>query len=104
MAAMICFYAQPLGRLSGLLDKPDGVLKLHKCETPLIGGIALLVPSLLISIPFLSSMHQVDQPFMAIAIAATAIALAIGVLDDIYSLSPKLRLVAFAAIVSTVFV
>src|SRR5262245_27311162 len=101
---MICFYAEPLARKMGLLDRPDGILKLHKNETPLMGGIALLIPSLLVSIPFLTTMSLGDEPFMAVALSAAVAALMVGILDDVKGLTPKLRLTAFTLIVLATFI
>ena len=40
----ICLMARPLGRAVGALDRPDGARKTHAGETPLVGGLAVIVP------------------------------------------------------------
>ena len=50
LTAAICCYAQVFGRVTKLIDKPDRVRKLHEAETPLIGGLAVLVPSFAVSV------------------------------------------------------
>ena len=42
--AACCSFAGPVGRLLGVIDRPDGSRKTHARPTPLVGGIALMVP------------------------------------------------------------
>lgn len=101
LSAAICCYAKTVGNAIQLLDKPDGVRKLHKEETPLIGGLALLVPSFAVSIIYLTNI--VHAPFMAVAVAAAAFTLVVGLIDDRSGLSPVWRLVALTFIVFAAF-
>ena len=73
LSAVICSYAGQLGRMLGLIDHPDGSLKRHVEGVPLIGGLALLVPSLSISLFYFTQMNT--QPYMLVIIAATAAAI-----------------------------
>ena len=45
-----CSLAGPVGRLLGVIDYPDGGRKSHARPTPMIGGIALMVPLLLVAL------------------------------------------------------
>ena len=44
-----CSLAGPIGRLLGVIDYPDGGRKSHARPTPMVGGIALMVPLLLVA-------------------------------------------------------
>src|SRR5919106_3435403 len=45
-----CSLAGPVGRLLGVIDYPDGGRKSHARPTPMVGGIALMVPLLLVAL------------------------------------------------------
>jgi UDP-GlcNAc:undecaprenyl-phosphate GlcNAc-1-phosphate transferase len=78
------------------MDRPDGVRKIHLRETPLIGGLALLVPSFGAAV--LYGITFPHAPFTFTAIAASTLMLAVGVTDDRLDLSPRWR---FAALIFT---
>jgi UDP-GlcNAc:undecaprenyl-phosphate GlcNAc-1-phosphate transferase len=101
LTAAICRHAEALGRLTRLVDRPDGIRKLHERETPLIGGLALLVPSLGVSAVWLAGFAH--APFMFVAVAAAAVTLIVGVIDDRWGLSPVWRLLALTFVSFTVF-
>jgi UDP-GlcNAc:undecaprenyl-phosphate GlcNAc-1-phosphate transferase len=88
----ICYHADNLGQATRLLDKPDGVRKLHKTDVPLIGGLAVLVPSFIISIFYVSLFPH--APFITADVVASAIMLIIGVADDRVGLSAARRFLA----------
>ncbi len=93
ITAAICYFAEVLGSSLKLVDVPDGVRKTHAKTTPLIGGLAILVPSLALSI-FRVLVHH-DSTFIAIALAATFVMMLIGTADDRHNLPAGLRLSAF---------
>lgn len=101
-SAVICAYADQLGRKFGLIDHPDGSLKRHVEGVPLIGGLALLIPSLSISLFYFTQLNT--APYMLIIIAATAATMVLGVIDDKIGLSARIRFIALAIIVFAVFV
>jgi UDP-GlcNAc:undecaprenyl-phosphate/decaprenyl-phosphate GlcNAc-1-phosphate transferase len=94
LTLIICSYAGTLGRAAQLIDRPDGLRKLHDAETPLIGGLALLVPSFAASIPYVIGIAP--APFMLVAIGAAMFMAIIGVADDRGGLSTRWR---FAALI-----
>ena len=47
LALLILSLAQPLGAALGVIDHPDTERKLHARPTPLIGGIAMMLPLLI---------------------------------------------------------
>lgn len=102
LSAVICAYAGQLGRVFGLIDHPDGSLKRHVEGVPLIGGLALLVPSLSISLLYFTQLNS--APYMLIIIAATAATMILGVIDDKIGLSARVRFIALAVIVFAVLV
>jgi len=96
LTAAICCFAQLFGRLTRLVDEPDGVRKLHTSATPLVGGLAVLIPSLCVSLFYLMAVHP--APFIAIAIAAAMFMLLVGAADDRLDLPPLWRVTAFVVI------
>lgn len=93
MTAGICYFAEILGRRLKLVDIPDGVRKVHAKSTPLVGGLAILVPSLAISV-FRVVVHH-DSSFIVVALAATFVMMLIGAADDRHNLPAGLRISAF---------
>lgn len=90
VAFLITYLATPvIKKISiklGIFDHPEG-RKIHTAPTPLLGGIAIYlgcVLSLLVSINF-------NTVTLGIA-AVSTILLIIGILDDIWGLSPWLKL------------
>ena len=47
--AACCSLAGPVGRMLGVIDYPDGGRKSHARPTPMVGGIALMLPLLLVA-------------------------------------------------------
>jgi UDP-GlcNAc:undecaprenyl-phosphate/decaprenyl-phosphate GlcNAc-1-phosphate transferase len=101
LSAGICCYAKTLARAVGLFDKPDGVRKLHTSATPLVGGLALFVPSMALSLLFL--VQGAENSFVVVAITAAAIMLSVGVIDDRSGLSPVWRLLVMMFFIFTAF-
>lgn len=93
----VALNANPIGLLFGIMDAPDpiGGRKRHDHVTPLVGGIACVLPTLAV---LLATALTTDFPNalsrqeMSWIFGATAILFFVGVLDDKFSLSPKLRL------------
>lgn len=83
------------------MDKPDGQRKLHGVETPLVGGLAMLVPTFVVI--FLYWAGFTLSPVLSIAVGASTAMLVIGLIDDRANLSPVWRIVALTFIVFTVF-
>lgn len=96
--AILCFYAGTLGKAARLMDRPDGIRKMHYQETPLIGGLAVLVPSFGAAI--LYGIAFPHAPFTFTDIATATLMLVVGVADDRLDLSPRWR---FAALIFVIF-
>lgn len=86
---MLVLGLRPLARWVGLVDRPDGGLKDHAREIPIVGGISVFVA--------VQAGMAVGGIFDIWLFATTLAMLAIGVLDDIVGISPRLRLIAAAA-------
>jgi UDP-GlcNAc:undecaprenyl-phosphate GlcNAc-1-phosphate transferase len=100
LTGAIACYAGPISSVIGLVDRPDGIRKLHDVATPLIGGVALLIPAFGVSIFYLTAV--VHAPFMLTAVIASALTLVIGLMDDRWGLSPVWRLLALTFIAFSV--
>lgn len=99
LAMLVCMNARRVGNTIGLLDFPDGDggRKRHSRITPLVGGLAFMLPVVGAAVltPALAA-ELMPSPALHLAwLAATvAVMFSIGVIDDRFHLSPKLRLAA----------
>src|SRR4029450_3941453 len=109
-----CSLAGPVGRMLGVIDYPDGGRKSHARPTPMIGGIALMVPLLLVALMearplLLASPTEVswyDHPsaiFVMLLLVGGGF-LILGWYDDRHLLSPAVRLLVSTALFGTVIV
>ena len=101
LTSVICHYAASIGRAAQLMDKPDGALKLHKTATPVVGGLAALLPTFFVSLFYWTSVAH--APAMLFTVTAATTMLIIGMIDDRANLSPWWRLLALILIVWVVF-
>ena len=77
----------------GALDVPDGMRHRHARPTPRLGGLALFCAILLLSLLFLP-----DDSTRAVWLTGGALIAALGVSDDLFRLSPRVKLLTEAAI------
>lgn len=99
LSLLICTFALPIGRTLGVLDLPDGKRKLHARATPLVGGIAVIAPVLLIAA---WQAYATDYtPFYAVVAGAVLAMTLLGMRDDRKHLSASLRLAIECGIVLT---
>lgn len=101
LTAMACHSAAPLARITQLIDRPDGVRKLHTSDTPLVGGPALLIPSLVVAALYLAATSGSNA--LLVGVAAATLMLFIGVADDRIGISPARRLALFTLVIFAVF-
>ncbi|TGE79860.1 undecaprenyl-phosphate alpha-N-acetylglucosaminyl 1-phosphate transferase [Pseudoalteromonas sp. KS88] len=96
IAFTACFFAiwltKPMAIKTGLVDIPNG-RKIHDGQVPLIGGVAIYIGVFLSSILF----FDLTYPFK-IYLIASALTLVLGVFDDKFSLSVRLRVIIQVAI------
>lgn len=88
---------KPFAIWAQLVDKPGGRKK-HKGLIPLVGGLAVYVSVLTSSFLFLD-----QQAFVRLFMVAGSLIVFIGMLDDRYELSPRVRLLA-QFLISSIFV
>ncbi len=102
VALAVCWKADALGRALGVMDAPDGGRKRHSRPTPMVGGVALVVP--LVVVAWVQSAGAaVGDVYIAIALAVTTFFL-IGFIDDRRHIRPLYRLtLSFATVVATVW-
>lgn len=95
---VISINGERIGRALRLMDMPDA-RKLHQRATPLLGGLALLIVFLPISFALASHVNSAVLSRAGIVWTLSVAGMAfIGILDDRHSISPKVRLLASAAI------
>ena len=94
MTASICFYGARTAEAFGLVDRPDGVRKIHAHATPLLGGFAVLIPTLAIAMVLLA--NNGPDPFLSTAFFSSTLLLVLGILDDRFQLRAFMRLAALA--------
>jgi UDP-GlcNAc:undecaprenyl-phosphate GlcNAc-1-phosphate transferase len=85
---------KPVALRVGLVDLPNA-RKLHSGAVPLIGGIAIFISVLMTSSIFIEQSQTLNLFFIS-----SALVLFLGVLDDRYDLSVKLRVCAQVIIAS----
>lgn len=102
LSLLICTFALPIGRALGVLDLPDGKRKLHARATPLVGGIAVITPVLLIAAWQAAATDF--TPFYAVLGVAILMMTLLGMQDDRRHLSASLRLAIECAIVLTTLI
>ena len=93
-ALIICLAARPLARHLRVIDYPDGVRgrKQHARPTPLVGGLAVMVPTLA-ALLFLA---PGSYGFGLVAALSVMVMLLLGLLDDRADLAAALRLAVCA--------
>jgi len=98
LSLLVCLIAPSIGRALGLIDDPKAKAhSLHERKTPLVGGIAVLLPwgvltgTDAILIEFLSQPSDASHRNGWLAVFILAIGL-VGALDDRFHLTARLRL------------
>jgi UDP-GlcNAc:undecaprenyl-phosphate GlcNAc-1-phosphate transferase len=86
-----------MGRILGVIDYPDGGRKSHARPTPLVGGIALMVPLLLVALAESVWYGRGGSIFVILAIAGLGFLL-LGWYDDRDHVPPGARLVISASL------
>lgn len=97
MALAILVAAQPLATRLGVVDRPDNGRKRHLRDTPLIGGIAIMVPLLSWSVASLFWPGANAALALSVLLCGGGAALT-GFIDDRSSTPPLIRLVLLVAL------
>ncbi|MBM3568785.1 MAG: undecaprenyl/decaprenyl-phosphate alpha-N-acetylglucosaminyl 1-phosphate transferase [Alphaproteobacteria bacterium] len=97
----VCLRARPIARRLGLMDLPDGRRKIHDRPTPLLGGIAVM-PPVLVMLVWLAATEEVGPLLIGLAGVALGFSL-IGLADDRRHIKPAVRLgLALVAVLGAV--
>ena len=92
-----CSLAGPIGRVLGVIDYPDGGRHSHARPTPLVGGIALMVPLLIVALAEAVWYGPAGSIFLVLAIGAFGFLL-LGWYDDRDHVPPAVRLLISASL------
>jgi UDP-GlcNAc:undecaprenyl-phosphate GlcNAc-1-phosphate transferase len=95
-----CTLAQPVGRLLGVIDYPDGGRKSHARPTPMVGGIALMVPLLLVTLAEVWD-PRASEIFAVLLLIGGGFLL-LGWYDDRHHVPPGVRLLVSGALFGAV--
>jgi len=99
LSMAICLFAMPIAQLLKVIDYPDSRRKMHPAPTPLVGGIAIMVPLVLWCVARIATVHAAspDRLLVAIALGGGAVAIT-GFIDDQRYVSAGARLILLAII------
>jgi UDP-GlcNAc:undecaprenyl-phosphate GlcNAc-1-phosphate transferase len=92
-----CSLAGPIGRILGVIDYPDGGRHGHARPTPLVGGIALMVPLFLVALAEAVWYGPSGSIFLILAIGGIGFLL-LGWYDDRDHVPPTVRLLISASL------
>ncbi len=93
LSAAITPFVRKFALSRGIVDAPTSARKIHKREIAYLGGLAIFVAFLLTVLLFVPISRQLVS-----LLVGCVILVIVGVLDDVYDLSPGIKLVAqFAA-------
>lgn len=96
MTVAICVFARQIGKWLGVIDHPDDGRKDHAEPTPLVGGIAIMVPVVVwAAIRVASQSAKVEGLETALVLCAGGVAV-IGFMDDQHMVAPSARLILLA--------
>lgn len=99
-AAVTCSSAHPLGRRLGVIDMPEpGGRKRHARPTPLVGGLAAVLPAVFALAGSVAGGLTGAAPGLALALVVLT-ALALGFCDDRRDLRPAFRLAVSGAVLA----
>jgi len=91
LSILMALYGTPLARQAaikfGIVDNPDGRLKVQREPVPYLGGLAIYMAFLL----SLSFTFEFSQEFLGIMLGGTIIVL-LGLIDDFGVLTPEVKL------------
>jgi UDP-GlcNAc:undecaprenyl-phosphate GlcNAc-1-phosphate transferase len=96
LTVAICIFARGLGERLGVVDHPDGIRKKHGAPTPLIGGIAVMVPLVLWAAAKIW-FYDGDSVglYLAVLLCGGGVAV-LGFMDDQHTISAGSRLILLA--------
>ena len=100
LALLICILAPTIAQSVGLIDTPDSDRKLHVRPTPLVGGLAVMIPVLVAAAAFV---EDFTQPIYLVTCSLALFFFVIGLLDDHKHVPASWRLALAFLVTSVVF-
>lgn len=99
ISTAICLFAMPIASRFRVIDYPDNGRKAHPAPTPLMGGVAIMVPLVLWCVARIVAGYPEppEKLWVAVAICGGAVALT-GFIDDQRYVSAVARLILLAII------
>ncbi|HEY4942119.1 MAG TPA: MraY family glycosyltransferase [Rhizomicrobium sp.] len=94
VSLLILINARAIGEFLNVMDHPDAVRKRHDQVTPLVGGLAIMVPVLLWAGASLIWNPSLDSRLIEVVLLCGAGATLVGYADDQSSTSPSSRLLS----------
>ena len=82
-------YRKEISKRTKLIDKPDKIRKLHKKQTPLLGGVMVFSTFLLINL-YLISLKDLKSSSLIIFVSCFG-CLILGLVDDLKRISYKYK-------------
>jgi UDP-GlcNAc:undecaprenyl-phosphate GlcNAc-1-phosphate transferase len=95
LTVAICIFARQIGDQLGVVDVPDSLRKSHPDPTPLVGGIAIMLPLAVWSAIQLFTNNGQGGLEQALILCAGGVAV-VGFMDDQRMISPTGRLILLA--------
>jgi UDP-GlcNAc:undecaprenyl-phosphate GlcNAc-1-phosphate transferase len=96
---IVYLYKDTIAKKFRLVDIPNKILKLHKNKIPIIGGLILLIHSISILIfIFFNQKNYIEFFILTILISI------LGLLDDIYKISPNKKILILTLFLSLFFI
>lgn len=96
LSGLICAFASPIGRWLNVLDAPDGRRKVHPKVTPLVGGLAVLLP--VVATALWQAASTSFAPFYLVFAGTATACFFLGLWDDRHQIRPIYRLLLSLAI------
>ena len=100
----ILLYARPIAEYLDIMDRPDAVRKRHHQETPLVGGLAIMVPVVLWAWAALAWTHVADARLLTAVLLCGAGATLVGYADDQRDTSPSSRMLSLVLLAAVAMV
>ncbi|MEQ8247540.1 MAG: MraY family glycosyltransferase [Alphaproteobacteria bacterium] len=94
-----CIFGRQIGTALGVMDLPDGRRKLHAAPTPLVAGVAVMIP--VVAMGLVLSQTSIWEPLYLAISGVSAFFVALGHVDDRSHIRALYRLLLSALVVGS---
>src|SRR5262245_48465931 len=102
-ALLICLNAGTIGNRLHIMDRPDNDRKRHAKDTPLVGGVAILLPLLVwITGAIMTGLITDHGTLAALILCATGVGI-VGFADDQATVAPSTRILLVLVFLALAF-